>query len=142
MLGGNDGKIMPGRYILYGEWMFAKHSIHYTHLPGIFLAFDLFDTEAHTFLSRKELSKRLDGTNVCHVPEIPAPDQLDLQSILHLAKTKESMFYSGVVEGVYIRREQGGKTVDRAKIVRADFIAGNEHGSRGVMVPNKVLFNR
>lgn len=142
VLEGKDGSIMPGRYVLYGEWMFAKHSIHYVRLPDMFLAFDLFDTETQKFLSRKELSKRLYGTNVFQVPEIPAPELLDMRSLLNVVKTRESMFYDGVLEGVYVRREQNGVIVDRAKIVRADFIAGNEHWSCGVVVPNKVICNR
>jgi atypical dual specificity phosphatase len=31
------------RYILYGEWCYAKHSIHYARLPDLFLAFDIYD---------------------------------------------------------------------------------------------------
>jgi len=76
------------------------------------------------------------------VPEIPAPELLDMRSLLNVVKTRESMFYDGVLEGVYVRREQNGMIVDRAKIVRADFIAGNEHWSCGVVVPNKVICNR
>lgn len=33
-----------GLYILYGEWLYAKHSIHYTCLPSYFIAFDLVST--------------------------------------------------------------------------------------------------
>lgn len=30
-----------GRFILYGEWLYAKHSISYTALPSFFISFDL-----------------------------------------------------------------------------------------------------
>ena len=33
----------PERHVLFGEWLYAKHSIHYTRLPDYFLAFDLYD---------------------------------------------------------------------------------------------------
>ena len=41
----------PGKYILFGEWLFAKHSVYYTGLPGHFLAFDIFDTERNCYLN-------------------------------------------------------------------------------------------
>lgn len=31
------------KYILYGEWCYAKHSIHYTKLPNLFVAFDIYE---------------------------------------------------------------------------------------------------
>ena len=34
----------PGRFILFGEWMYARHSIHYTALPSYYIAFDIYDT--------------------------------------------------------------------------------------------------
>ena len=40
------------RYILYGEWVYAKHSIHYKSLPDWFIAFDLFDRIENKFWSR------------------------------------------------------------------------------------------
>lgn len=128
----------PGRWIIYGEWLFAKHSIHYTTLPDLFLAFDLFDIETGTFLSREALSERLRGTNIHQVArlEVEKPDE---QSLLDLVRTQKSSFYDGVIEGVYLRRQRDGKTIDRAKIVRSDFIAGDEHWNRRGVVPNTVL---
>nr|WP_319495301.1 RNA ligase family protein [uncultured Desulfobacter sp.] len=39
------------RYILFGEWCFAKHSIGYNKLPDYFLGFDVFDKKNDKFLS-------------------------------------------------------------------------------------------
>ena len=33
----------PERHVLFGEWLFAKHSKHYTSLPAYFIAFDIYD---------------------------------------------------------------------------------------------------
>jgi len=35
--------------ILYGEWCYAKHSIHYTMLPDYFIAFDIFLKSAQRY---------------------------------------------------------------------------------------------
>lgn len=130
-----------GRWILYGEWLFAKHSIHYTNLSDLFLAFDLFDTKTKCFLSREALSERLQGTNIHQVKEIEV-EKADEQSLLHIVRSRQSSYYEGVVEGVYLRRQKDGKTIDRAKIVRSDFIAGDEHWNRRGVTPNIVMAYR
>jgi atypical dual specificity phosphatase len=63
---------------------------------------------------------------------------LDEQSLLDVVRTRKSSFYDGVIEGVYLRRQKDGKTVDRAKIVRSDFLAGDEHWNRRGVTPNIV----
>ena len=37
-----------GRFILYGEWLYAKHSVHYRQLPHYFFEFDIYDKDAET----------------------------------------------------------------------------------------------
>lgn len=54
----------PGRHVLFGEWLYAKHSIHYTKLPGYFLAFDIYDRTESRFLSRRERNRQLEGSGV------------------------------------------------------------------------------
>ncbi|HEY7418960.1 MAG TPA: RNA ligase family protein, partial [Ktedonobacteraceae bacterium] len=39
------------RYILYGEWLYAKHTIFYTDLPHYFMEFDVYDKERDVFLA-------------------------------------------------------------------------------------------
>lgn len=59
--------ILGTRYVMYGEWLYAKHTIFYDALPHYFMEFDVLDTENNTFLSttrRKELLKDLPVTSV------------------------------------------------------------------------------
>lgn len=56
--------------ILFGEWLYAKHSIHYTRLPGYFMAFDLYDKSVGKFLSWRERNRRLEGTGIPVVRKI------------------------------------------------------------------------
>src|SRR5262245_1610883 len=39
------------RYALYGEWLYAKHTIFYDRLPHYFLEFDVLDLQRDVFLS-------------------------------------------------------------------------------------------
>lgn len=55
----------PGRHILFGEWLYAKHSIHYTRLPGgYFMAFDLYDRKVGRFFSWRERNRQLEGSGI------------------------------------------------------------------------------
>ena len=60
----------PGKHILFGEWLYAKHSIHYTKLPGYFMAFDIYDKEACTFYSWRERNRVLKDTGIPIVRQI------------------------------------------------------------------------
>src|SRR5215472_2840783 len=42
---------LTDRYIMYGEWLYAKHTVFYTDLPHYFLEFDILDKTSGTFLS-------------------------------------------------------------------------------------------
>ncbi|KAF8079132.1 ATP dependent DNA ligase [Lyophyllum atratum] len=120
----------PERYILFGEWMFATHSIPYTHLPDRFIAFDLYDRSTRGWMDRDSLSSILSTTSISLVPVIhegTMPTEAELRSMVQL----RSRFWDGRVEGIYVKVERAKHVVARGKVVRSDFIAGNEHWSRG-----------
>jgi hypothetical protein len=59
--------VLADRYVMYGEWMFAKHTVYYDALPHYFLEFDVLDKLTGHFLStraRHELLKRLPVASV------------------------------------------------------------------------------
>ncbi|KAL1412984.1 hypothetical protein Q8F55_000733 [Vanrija albida] len=128
----------PERFILYGEWVVARHSIHYTALPGAFLAFDLYDRVEARFLSRRALARVLAGSGIPQVPLIAEASRLTREDVLHMVQGA-SAFTEGRREGVYVRTEDDERryTVGRGKVVRGDFIAGNEHWARGPLVLNR-----
>lgn len=136
VLDGYDRSKSP---ILYGEWLYAKHSIFYDKLPDTFLAFDLYDTVADKFYSREKLAALLkEGAGQLYqVPQISTPAQIT-KDWLASAIQQPSCFYAGTVEGVYLRKEKGGHLIDRAKIVRSDFISGDEHWTKGGVTQNQL----
>lgn len=117
--------IIPGRYILFGEWLFARHSIYYSKLPSFFVAFDIFDKQVGKFLSRKKLEELLSETKIPLINKIAQKSYKKMEEIVSLVKTK-SQYYDGLIEGVYVRICDGDFTVKRAKIVRSDFLCGNQ----------------
>ena len=48
--------------ILFGEWLYAKHSIGYNSLPDYFLAFDLYNKKKKLFYNRDILVNKLKNT--------------------------------------------------------------------------------
>jgi atypical dual specificity phosphatase len=71
------------------------------------------------------------GTGIHRVPEVPIPAEMTKQSLEEMVQSLPSAYRNGLAEGVYLRRERGDILVDRAKIVRKDFKAGNKKWSRG-----------
>lgn len=130
---------VPSR-VLCGEWLYAKHSIHYTRLPGVFIAFDVYDLAARRFLSRAARDAALADTGLPIVPLIAEAHIGGAGEVLALLET-ESAFRDGKVEGVYLRVDDGeGWLRARSKAVRPDFLAGmDEHWSKASITKNVVV---
>jgi gluconate kinase len=128
-----------GNLILYGEWVFALHSINYVELPDYFIAFDLYDISEQRFYSRDRLEKILEGTTISLIPCIKKGSFKNITDIVDLVKTK-SQFYDGPIEGVYVRRCNELWLEDRAKIVRNDFLPGEnfKHWTKNQLTVNKI----
>ncbi|KAJ3544850.1 hypothetical protein NMY22_g2641 [Coprinellus aureogranulatus] len=137
----NRDPYFPERYILYGEWVYATHSIPYTHLPDYFIAYDFFDRSTGKWLGTKTLKSMLGQTSIFSVPILQECEMVPPESALREMVQKQSAFYDGRVEGVYVKIERGGNVVYRAKVVRSDFIAGNDHWTRGGVRPNGLIID-
>lgn len=60
--------VLGQEYIMYGEWMYAKHSVFYDRLPHYFLEFDLYERSTQQFLSTKKRGDVLKSIPVVSVP--------------------------------------------------------------------------
>jgi hypothetical protein len=59
---------LENRFLLFGEWVYARHSVHYRQLTHYFFEFDIYDKEIEAFL---DLERRLDllaGAGIETVP--------------------------------------------------------------------------
>lgn len=121
----------PGRHVLFGEWLYAKHSIQYTRLPGYFMAFDIFDKQEGRFYSQTKRNEMLECTGIPVVREIAKATLQGRQEALKWLET-QSTFYDGPCEGIYLRIDEdtphsahfSGKPYlkYRGKLVRPDFL--------------------
>lgn len=55
--------LLGSRYIMYGEWLYAKHTVFYDALTHYFMEFDIFDKETKQFLSTKKRREFLKGVS-------------------------------------------------------------------------------
>lgn len=144
--------ILEDRYIMYGEWMGAFHSVYYDKLPHFFMEFDVFDKKREIFLSTPLRHELLDGKGVqiAHVEVLETREFTDLQDLLSLVgishfvtehsamKIEKAMQEKGfpqdqidvlmklnrerLMEGLYLKWEEDGIVKERYKYVRGDFV--------------------
>ena len=142
-------QLLDDRFIVFGEWLYAKHSLYYDALPHWFCEFDVWDRSAQQFLDTPRRHALLADVPVVSVPVLysgVAPQRLqDLLALLapSLARTaqwravlaqqaeKQQLLWplvwqqtdaSDLAEGLYIKVEEAGQTVARYKFVRSDFV--------------------
>ena len=144
-------QVLGTRYIAYGEWLYARHTVYYDALSHYFLEFDVFDRDEGVFLSTDRRRALLAGSPVVSVPVLHAgelPDAAALaallgpsrfksdrwrESLARAAATHENAQWGSVeravaetdpsdlAEGLYLKIEADGVVTDRLKWVRPSF---------------------
>jgi hypothetical protein len=124
--------------ILFGEWCYARHSIAYDRLPSYFLAFDLYDKPTGAFLDRAALEAACARVGAQAVPVLFAGRVVRTARALE-DLVVESRFGRERAEGIYLRRESGGRVAGRWKWVRSDFVRGiTDHWRDRPLEPNRL----
>lgn len=127
---------LADRFILFGEWCYAKHSIGYDRLPDWFLGFDVYDRQAQKFFASNKRNALLEKAGIAQVPELASGRFTygDIKNMLTRSK-----FASQAAEGVYLRADMGEWLVWRAKFLRPAFVQSLEqHWSRSSITPNRL----
>ena len=125
---------LTDRFILFGEWCYARHSVFYNFLPDWFLGFDLYDKQANRFLS---CERRNEIFRMIKIQQVPALGHghftlMELRELLSQSKISDHP-----AEGLYFRFDQGDWLGQRAKIVNPTFIQSVEsHWTAGPIKPN------
>ena len=155
------------RYIVFGEWCPIVHSVYYDKLPHYFLEFDIYDTQENCFLSTDAREHLCQGLPITSVPVLYSGEKTNLKHLKSLA-LQRSLYQSDnwednlkkscnlvgdnfderlaklvtrpEMEGIYIKVEKDGKTIDRYKWVNPNFKQtiknSNEHWQSRFPVPN------
>lgn len=162
--------VLSSRYIIYGEWMYAKHTIFYDHLPHYFLEFDIYDRATGQFLDTPSRHKLLEGLPIVSVPVLKDSCFKTLTEITsligqsefikdgHIGRLWEYCKKTGedaekrcgetdpttLMEGLYIKIERNGEVVARMKFVRRSFLQcvglSDSHWLSRPIVPNQLAY--
>src|SRR5262249_43029788 len=108
------------RYAVFGEWLYAKHTVFYDALPHYWMEFDVVDLTSGDFLSTQRRRELLEGLPVGSVPvlyEGPATTLDDLIGLIgpSLYKTpawRDTLVTACAEQG--IGREQAWKETDES----------------------------
>nr|ALJ92478.1 RNA ligase 2 [Diplonema papillatum] len=133
--------LLRQRYILYGEWLLARHSIRYQSLPDYFVAFDVYDRTARRFLSAKKRNAFLSQSTIPVVKPL-AVGPFAEADILRLLGSP-SRYGAAKVEGIYLRSDSGAWLQQRAKVVNSDFlqtIDDDGHWQKRVLEKNQLKY--
>lgn len=124
------------RFILFGEWCYAQHSVIYDRLPDWFLGFDIFDKKNAKFFS---CSRRDEVFRVLGVFQVPLVGRGHFSSSGLQRLLSQSRLSSEPSEGLYLRVDHGDWLANRAKLVRPAFIQSVEqHWSRSGIKSNRL----
>lgn len=124
------------RYILFGEWCYAQHSVIYDRLPDWFLGFDIFDKSTSKFFSCSRRDEAFQALGISQVPVVKRGrfSLPKLKSLLSQSKLSDEP-----AEGLYLRLDRGDWLEQRAKLVRPTFIRSVEqHWSRSNIRANRL----
>lgn len=161
-------ELLGTRYLVYGEWLYAKHTVFYDDLPHYFLEFDVFDRQTETFL---DVDRRCALWADSPVVSVPVLWRGQARSLKHLRSLIGRSLYktpdwrdnlratilargldpermraetdpSDDMEGLYLKVESDGAVVARYKFVRASFLtsvsASGSHWLSRPIVPNRL----
>jgi ATP-dependent RNA circularization protein (DNA/RNA ligase family) len=127
---------LTDRYILFGEWCYAQHSVVYDRLPDWFLGFDIYEKSTARFFSCTRREEIFEAIGISKVPKI-GRGRFTFTELSELLS--QSQLSDKPAEGLYLRFDQGDWLVQRAKLVRPAFIQLVErHWSRSGIKVNRV----
>ena len=160
---------LENRYIVYGEWTFAKHTSFYDRLPHLFHEFDVWDRECGAYLSTPARTRLLEGLPVVQVPVLStawprsgreirdsltrsiytSPDWRDAlgeaaeAAGCDPARAIADSVSNDLAEGFYIKIEMEEHTVARFKWVNPEFhqtiIDSGSHWSKRPLIRNRLM---
>ncbi|HEV2764056.1 MAG TPA: RNA ligase family protein [Pyrinomonadaceae bacterium] len=160
--------VLGSRFVMYGEWLYAKHTIFYDDLLHYFFEFDVLDKSSGRFLSTRDRRELLDGAPVLPAPVLysgevrPASrlESLITPSAFQTSSWREALVAvceskgldagralretdpAGLMEGLYVKVEDGERVVGRFKFVRESFRQAvddsGEHWLNRPVIPNRL----
>lgn len=133
---------IPENIQVFGEWLYAQHSIHYTHLHSYLNVFGVRDIKSNTWFSWPSVQSIATNLTLQTVPvllEVKFDTAKQLQETIETLSGQPS-FCGGEREGVVVRVAEEFKDDDFcmsvAKFVRANHVQTDDHWTSKIIVKN------
>lgn len=130
---------IPEQLALYGEWVYATHSITYDRLSDYLIVFSVLDTDRETWLSWDDTTEVANDLGVEHVPVLRRGEWNDTD--FQPEPTGDSAF-GDTREGYVVRTAAAFDHDDferaMAKCVRANHVQTDEHWRHGPIETNAI----
>jgi hypothetical protein len=104
---------------VYGEWLWAKHSIGYDKLPDWFLAYDIYLAEEDNFISPSLFKEIISKTNIKFI-DTQKVILNNIQDVINLSERK-SKYRNDVCEGIVIKTSSEKYLSNSFKVVNKHF---------------------
>jgi atypical dual specificity phosphatase len=120
---------------VYGEWLYAKHSIYYDRLPDLFIAYDIYIPEDDEWLSPDKFESEMSQTDIRFIK----PTKMTFNDISDVVRVSElpSDYRNGIREGIVIKLSDGRKVTQSFKIVNKFFDRREDFNEE--LIKNKVI---
>lgn len=161
-------QVLGARYVVYGEWLYAKHTVFYDRLPHYFHEFDVYDRERERFLSTPARRELLAGLPLVSVPVLDVAPAASADALrariaparykspswrerlrsaaeqrgLDVARVVHETDHSDLAEGLYLKWEEEGVVRGRYKFIRKSFLTAvldsGSHWADRPILPNEL----
>lgn len=128
---------IPGGMYVYGEWMYAVHSLYYDKLPDYFLVFDIWSEKERRWWPYDEIKDLCWELGLSQVPEI-AFGRFSLESLATMVPGPST--FGPIAEGIVVKAYRR-ETYIRGKVVKPEFIQTldeNDHWTHQQVKENKL----
>ena len=130
---------------IYGEWMWARHSIAYDLLPDYFLAYDVWSAAAKAWVSPGRFYELFHDTELFCIHPTRLSYTVEGRDVTAREALQEHLdrpsdFRTGNREGIVIKTVDGADqwVTGRYKVVRSDFARMDESWNKRPMVRNEL----
>jgi atypical dual specificity phosphatase len=120
---------------IYGDWMYAKHSLEYDKLPDLFIAYDIWSVEDNAYLSPEIVNTLLAQTSIKYIPSYKVTLN-NIQEVIEWSE-KESDYRTGIREGIVIKHAEGRLCTQMYKVVNNKFIRREDFNKE--LIKNTVI---
>lgn len=132
-------KLFGFKPTIYGEWLYARHTIAYDLLSSYFMPFDVYNPEKRLYISPEIYRPILKEVGFNIVPFVLSSNLgITERKLLSERDRKSELSSTDRREGIYIKIAKDGQIVQRFKMVRPDFIAGKYWNNKGELTKNRI----